>query len=120
MLGIEELSRQDRKTVYRARRLERFLTQPFFTTTQFTGLAGKLVDIQDTIEGCERILNDEFSEYPESAVYMIGAILLIIAPLIVPLLMQLLGLLTGMVQAYIFAVLAAVYISAGMDVTTFK
>jgi len=49
---------------------------------------------------------------------MIGAILLIIAPLIVPLLMQLLGLLTGLVQAYIFAVLAAVYISAGMDVTT--
>jgi F-type H+-transporting ATPase subunit beta len=74
MLGIEELSRQDRKTVYRARRLERFLTQPFFTTTQFTGLDGKLVDIADTIEGCERILNDEFSEHPESALYMIGGI----------------------------------------------
>lgn len=74
MLGLEELSREDRKTVYRARRLERFFTQPFFTTTQFTGLEGKLVDIEETIDGCERILNDEFSESPESALYMIGAI----------------------------------------------
>ena len=74
MLGLEELSREDRKTVYRARRLERFFTQPFFTTTQFTGLEGKLVDIEDTIDGCERILNDEFSEHPESSLYMIGAI----------------------------------------------
>ena len=65
MLGLEELSREDRKTVYRARRLERFFTQPFFTTTQFTGLEGKLVDIEDTIDGCERILNDEFSDRPE-------------------------------------------------------
>ena len=74
MLGLEELSREDRNTVYRARRLERFFTQPFFTTTQFTGLEGKLVDIEDTIEGCERILNDEFSDLPESALYMIGPI----------------------------------------------
>ena len=74
MLGLEELSREDRRTVYRARRLERFFTQPFFTTTQFTGLEGKLVDIEDTIDGCERILNDEFSDYPESSLYMIGAI----------------------------------------------
>ena len=74
MLGIEELSREDRQTVYRARRLERFLTQPFFTTTQFTGLAGKLVEVEETIDGCERILNDEFSEQPESALYMIGGI----------------------------------------------
>ncbi|BBO76326.1 ATP synthase subunit beta [Desulfosarcina widdelii] len=74
MLGIEELSREDRQTVYRARRLERFLTQPFFTTTQFTGLTGKLVEVEETIDGCERILNDEFSEQPESALYMIGGI----------------------------------------------
>ena len=74
MLGLEELSREDRKTVYRARRLERFFTQPFFTTTQFTGLEGKLVDIEDTIDGCERILNDEFSDHPEGSLYMIGAI----------------------------------------------
>lgn len=74
MLGLEELSREDRKTVYRARRLERFLTQPFFTTEHFTGLKGRLVDLADAIAGCERILNDEFSETPESALYMIGAI----------------------------------------------
>ncbi|MCK5229849.1 MAG: F0F1 ATP synthase subunit beta, partial [Desulfobulbaceae bacterium] len=74
MLGIEELAKQDRKTVYRARRLERFLTQPFFTTGHFTGLDGKMVELYDTIEGCEKILNDEFTEQPESAVYMIGPI----------------------------------------------
>ena len=74
MLGLEELSWEDRRTVYRARRLERFLTQPFFTTTQFTGLEGKMVDIEDTIDGCERILNDEFSDRPESDLYMIGAV----------------------------------------------
>ncbi len=73
MLGLEELSREDRKIVFRARRIERFLTQPFFTTTQFTGLEGRMVDVEKTIEGCERILNDEFAEYPESAMYMIGA-----------------------------------------------
>jgi F-type H+-transporting ATPase subunit beta len=74
MLGLEELSREDRRTVLRARRLERFLTQPFHTTKQFTGLEGRVVDVEDTIEGCERILNDAFSEYAESALYMIGGI----------------------------------------------
>ena len=74
MLGIEELSREDRKIVYRARRLERFLTQPFFTTGQFTGLTGQFVEIESTIDGCARILNDEFSEIQESALYMIGSI----------------------------------------------
>ncbi len=74
MLGLEELSERDRRTVHRARRLERFLTQPFFTTTQFTGLEGKLVELQDSLEGCERILNDEFSDRPERALYMIGGI----------------------------------------------
>ena len=74
MLGIEELSREDRKTVYRARRLERFLTQPFFTTGQFTGLSGQFVEIEDTIDGCAKILDDEFSEIQESALYMIGSI----------------------------------------------
>jgi F-type H+-transporting ATPase subunit beta len=73
MLGLEELSREDRKTVFRARRIERFLTQPFFTTKQFTGLEGRFVQLEETIEGCERILNDEFSDYPESALYMIGS-----------------------------------------------
>ena len=74
MLGLEQLSPEDRNVVTRARRLERFLTQPFFTTEQFTGLKGKLVSLADALDGCERILNDEFKDYPESALYMIGAI----------------------------------------------
>lgn len=74
MLGLEELSRSDRRTVNRARRLERFLTQPFFTTQQFTGMQGRVVSTEETIEGCERILDDEFHDLPERAVYMIGKI----------------------------------------------
>ncbi|CAN5497602.1 F0F1 ATP synthase subunit beta [soil metagenome] len=74
MLGLEQLSPEDRNVVMRARRLERFLTQPFFTTEQFTGLKGKLVSLKDALDGCERILHDEFKDYPESALYMIGAI----------------------------------------------
>ena len=74
MLGLEELSQGDRQVVYRARRLERFLTQPFFTTTQFTGLEGKIVELEDALDGCDRILNDEFSEVSEKALYMIGKI----------------------------------------------
>lgn len=74
MLGMEQLSPEDRKVVGRARRLERFLTQPFFTTEQFTGMSGKLVSLDDALDGCERILRDEFEDYPESALYMIGAI----------------------------------------------
>lgn len=74
MLGLEQLSADDRKVVARARRLERFLTQPFFTTEQFTGLKGKLVSLDDSLDGCERILADEFKDYPESSLYMIGAI----------------------------------------------
>jgi F-type H+-transporting ATPase subunit beta len=74
MLGLEQLSPDDRQVVARARRLERFLTQPFFTTEQFTGLAGKLVSLADALDGCERILADEFKDLPESALYMIGAV----------------------------------------------
>ena len=74
MLGLEQLSPEDRNVVARARRLERFLTQPFFTTEQFTGLKGKLVSLEDALDGCERILRDEFKDYPESALYMIGTI----------------------------------------------
>lgn len=74
MLGIAELSREDQRIVFRARRLERFFTQPFFTTQQFTGLAGKMVPLEDTLAGCERILNDEFADQSESSLYMIGAI----------------------------------------------
>ncbi|MBK9308235.1 MAG: F0F1 ATP synthase subunit beta [Nitrospira sp.] len=74
MLGLEQLSREDRNVVARARRLERFLTQPFFATEQFSGIKGKLVNLKDTLDGCERILHDEFKDIPESALYMIGAI----------------------------------------------
>lgn len=74
MLGLEQLSSEDRNVVARARRLERFLTQPFFTTEQFTGLTGKLVSLEDALDGCEQILNDELNDYPESAFYMIGTI----------------------------------------------
>ncbi|MDY7066503.1 ATP synthase subunit beta [Pseudomonas extremaustralis] len=74
MLGLEQLSPDDRKVVARARRLERFLTQPFFTTEQFTNMPGKLVSLQDALDGCERILADEFKDFPESALYMIGAV----------------------------------------------
>jgi F-type H+-transporting ATPase subunit beta len=74
MLGLEQLSPEDRQVVGRARLLERFLTQPFFTTEQFTGIKGKLVSRKDALDGCERILRDEFKDYPERALYMIGAI----------------------------------------------
>ena len=74
MLGLEQLSSEDRNVVARARRLDRFLTQPFFTTEQFTGLKGKLVSLKDALDGCERILRDEFKDYPERALYMIGSV----------------------------------------------
>jgi F-type H+-transporting ATPase subunit beta len=74
MLGLEQLSIEDRAVVGRARRLERFLTQPFFTTERFTGKEGKLVSLADALDGCERILNDEFKDYSESSLYMIGSI----------------------------------------------
>jgi F-type H+-transporting ATPase subunit beta len=54
--------------------MERFLTQPFFATEQFSGMKGKEVSLDDALNGCERILADEFKDFPESAFYMIGAI----------------------------------------------
>ena len=74
MLGLEQLSSRDRDVVTRARRLERFFTQPFFTTEQFTNMDGKFVSLEQTLSGCERILAGEFDSYPESALYMIGEI----------------------------------------------
>ncbi|WP_296899476.1 F0F1 ATP synthase subunit beta [Thiohalocapsa sp.] len=74
MLGEEELSRQDRATVSKARRLERFLTQPFFTTEHFTGQPGQLVELEQTLEGCERILAGEFADVDEQDLYMRGAL----------------------------------------------
>jgi F-type H+/Na+-transporting ATPase subunit beta len=74
MLGLEQLTADDRTLVARARRLERFFTQPFFTTEKFSDIKGKLVTLADALDGCERILNDEFNDLPESALYMIGSI----------------------------------------------
>jgi F-type H+-transporting ATPase subunit beta len=74
MLGLDELSEADRETVARARRLERFLTQPFFSTEQFTGKPGRFVPLEVTLAGCERILSGVLSALPESAFYMIGGI----------------------------------------------
>ncbi|MBX9857789.1 MAG: F0F1 ATP synthase subunit beta [Gemmatimonadaceae bacterium] len=74
MLGLEQLSREDRALVGRARRLERFLTQPFATTERFSGVPGRVVSREDALDGCERILQDEFSDVPERSLYMIGSI----------------------------------------------
>ncbi|MEJ2032047.1 MAG: F0F1 ATP synthase subunit beta [Deltaproteobacteria bacterium] len=74
MLGLEELSQDDRRVVNRARRLERFFTQPFYVTEQFTGHAGRTVPLEAAIDGCERILNDEFADFPEKSLYMIGGL----------------------------------------------
>ncbi|WP_101069011.1 F0F1 ATP synthase subunit beta [Roseovarius salinarum] len=72
MLGLEELTETDRATVRRARQLERFLTQPFFSTEAMTGQAGRLVSLDDTLASCEAILRDEFEDMDEGKFYMIG------------------------------------------------
>jgi F-type H+/Na+-transporting ATPase subunit beta len=74
MLGQEELSREDQQVVNRARRLERFLTQPFFSTERFTGKEGRLVSRDDALEGCRLILEDRFAKVGEGNLYMIGGI----------------------------------------------
>ncbi|MGD2042754.1 MAG: F0F1 ATP synthase subunit beta [Acidimicrobiia bacterium] len=74
MLGMEELSEDDQRTVARARRLERFLTQPLFVTERFTGLEGRQVELHDSLGGCELILDDEFADAEESDLFMIGSI----------------------------------------------
>jgi F-type H+-transporting ATPase subunit beta len=74
MLGLEQLSQKDRAIVSKARRLERFLTQPFFTTEQFSGLPGRLVSRDDALDGCQQILAGDFDECPEQALYMVGTI----------------------------------------------
>ena len=74
ILGMDELSEEDKLVVHRARRVQRFLSQPFFVATQFTGLEGKLVSIEDTIKGFRMILNGEVDQYPESAFNLVGTI----------------------------------------------
>lgn len=74
MLGFDELPERDQQIVLKARKLERFLTQPFFTTKHFTGMDGKSVELEDTLKGCEMILSGEVDDLPESAFYMVGSI----------------------------------------------
>jgi len=74
ILGTDELSDEDRTVVHRARRLQRFLTQPFFSTEQYTGLEGRYVSIDETLDGFEAILRGDLDEVPEQALYMIGTI----------------------------------------------
>lgn len=74
ILGIDELSEEDRLIVGRARRIERFLSQPFFVAEVFTGLAGKYVSLNDTVNGFSRILNGELDLLPEQAFYLVGGI----------------------------------------------
>jgi F-type H+-transporting ATPase subunit beta len=74
MLGIEELSAADRVLVKRARRLEAFLTQPFFLTEEFTGRKGRHIPLSDTIEGCAAVLSGEADSVPEEAFFMKGTI----------------------------------------------
>jgi len=74
MLGFDELPEHDQQTVLTARKLERFLTQPFFTTKQFTGMEGRSVPLEETLSGCERILKGEFNDLSESDFFMVGNI----------------------------------------------
>ncbi len=74
ILGMDELTEEDKIIVGRARRLERFLSQPFFVAEQFTGLSGKYVSLEDTIESFERVAKGEFDHLPEQAFYMKGGI----------------------------------------------
>ncbi len=74
ILGIEELSDEDKLTVARARKIQRFLSQPFFVAEQFTGLQGKYVKVEDTIRGFKEIVEGKYDEIPEQAFYLMGTI----------------------------------------------
>ena len=74
ILGIEELSEEDKQTVFRARKIQRFLTQPFFVAETFTGQAGKYVPLRETVRGFAEILSGQHDDLPEQAFYMVGTI----------------------------------------------
>lgn len=74
ILGMAELSEDDKLIVYRARKIQRFLSQPFYSAEVFTGFAGKLVPLEDTIKGFEEILQGKHDDLPEAAFYMVGSI----------------------------------------------
>src|SRR5204863_9914102 len=74
ILGIDELSEDDKLTVSRARKIQKFLSQPFFVAQQFTGLEGKYVPIADTIRGFKEIVDGKHDQIPEQDFYMVGGI----------------------------------------------
>ena len=74
ILGMDELSDEDKLVVHRARRVQRFLSQPFHVAEQFTGLKGVLVDIKDTIKGFNQIMDGDFDHLPEAAFNLVGTI----------------------------------------------
>jgi F-type H+-transporting ATPase subunit beta len=74
ILGMDELSEEDKLSVYRARKVQRFLSQPFFVAEQFTGIPGVMVSIEDTIKGFSMILDGQMDEYPETAFNLKGTI----------------------------------------------
>ena len=74
ILGMDELSEEDKMAVHRARRVQRFLSQPFHVAEQFTGIPGTMVSIEDTIKGFNMILDGEMDEYPEAAFNLKGTI----------------------------------------------
>ena len=74
ILGIDELSEDDKLTVTRARKIQKFLSQPFFVGEQFTGLKGKYVSVGDTVRGFKEIVEGKHDDLPEQAFYMVGTI----------------------------------------------
>ena len=74
ILGMDELSEEDKLTVQRARKIQRFLSQPFHVAEVFTGISGKFVQIEDTIKSFKAVVAGEYDHLPESAFYMVGGI----------------------------------------------
>ncbi len=74
ILGMDELSEEDKLTVARARKIQRFLSQPFFVAEQFTGMEGKYVEVADTIRAFKEILAGDHDNLPEQAFYLVGTI----------------------------------------------
>jgi F-type H+-transporting ATPase subunit beta len=74
ILGMDELSEEDRLTVNRARKIQRFLSQPFFVAEQFTGVPGKYVKVEDTVKGFKKLIDGEMDHLSEQAFYMVGTI----------------------------------------------
>ena len=74
ILGMDELSEEDKQVVSRARKVERFLSQPFFVAEVFTGSPGKYVSLEESIKGFKGILNGDYDDLPEQAFYMVGTI----------------------------------------------